>query len=243
MDKSKKESLVKAGQMAVKIYQLIIPMIKPGLNLLELNKFIETEIDNNGMSASFKGFHKYPAATCLAVNDEVVHAIPTDYNLQKGDILSVDFGVTNNGWIIDTARTYAIGNVEPYIEKLLTVDEEALNRALSVARAGNTIGDIGYAIESYVTEQGFYIVKDLCGHGVGRTLQEEPQIPNYGKPHQGKVLQEGMVLAIEPIISVKKCSISILDDDWTIVSNNRTESSQFEDTIIVTKDRPIILTR
>jgi methionyl aminopeptidase len=195
------------------------------------------------MTPAFKGFNGYNAASCLSVNYEVVHSIPRSYRLAEGDILSVDFGVTCNGWMVDTARTYGVGKVSNKTQKLIDVTAQALDLALEQARVGKTTGDIGHVIQKCVEDEDFYIIRDLTGHGVGRTLQESPSIPNHGHAGGGVPLKEDMVLAIEPIVATVKCHIGILDDGWTIITDNGAEAAHFEDTVMVTSSGPKILTR
>jgi methionyl aminopeptidase len=212
------------------------------LNLLDIEQFVDRRIRENGMTPAFYGYKGYQYATCLSVNDEIVHGLPRDYNLASGDIISVDLGVNCNGWMVDTARTYAVGEVKPQLQKLLTTAKQALSIAVGKAKVGNAVGDIGAAIEKTVTDAGFFIVKDLTGHGVGRKLQEPPTVPNYGREGSGPSLKPGMVIAIEPIISLDPTEIVLKPDGWTITADNGTLSAHFEDTVLITEKGPVVLT-
>ncbi len=240
-DQHKLESLRAAGQVAAKLHEEIARMIKPGLNLLEIEKLANLRIKEAGMKPAFPT-NDFPATCCLSVNDEVVHGLPHDFELSEGDVLKVDLGVLHNGWMVDTARTHGVGNISADAQRLLTVTEAALAAAIEVCRAGNTIGDIGAAVEKVVKEGNCAVIRDLSGHGVGRTLQEEPTVPNFGRPGTGPVLKEGMVLAIEPITCLKSTKIAVLSDGWTIIAQNGLDTAQFEHTIIISDNEPIILT-
>jgi len=243
MSDTKIESLKIAGHVAARIHQKIAQLVKPGVDLLEIETLAKDEMKSHETEPAFLGFKGYPAVTCLSVNDEIVHGIPRHYILQVGDILSVDLGVKKNGWIVDTARTHAVGKVSQELENLLAVTNEALNRAIAVCRKGNRTGDIGQVIESYVTKNGFFIVRDLTGHGVGQTLQEPPTIYNYGQKGHGTLLKEGMVIAVEPITTVQKTDIGLGADGWTIMSDSGAIGAHFEDTLVITDGEPLVLTR
>lgn len=243
MNKDKLSALQAAGKVAGALHTEIGALIRPGLNLLEIEELAEKRIKEAGMKPAFLGYHDYPAVTCLSVNDEIVHGLPRDYILEEGDVLKVDLGVSTDGWLVDTARTHGVGKITPQAQNLLDVTRQALEEAIKLCRVGQTTGDIGAVIEKTVKSAGCAVVPDLAGHGVGRTLQEEPSIMNYGKPGGGVALKEGMVLAIEPITSTKPTKIAILSDDWTIIAENGALTAQFEHTIIITDNEPIVLTR
>ncbi len=217
-------------------------MIKPGLNLLTIEEFVQNSIKKAGMKPAFPTNH-FPAATCLSVNEEVVHGLPHDSELESGDVLKVDLGVWHQGWMVDTARTHSVGKIAPDVKKLLTVTETALEAAIDVCRPGNRVGDISAVIEKTVTKAGFAVIEELSGHGVGQQLQEEPTIPNVGRAGTGPVLKEGMVLAIEPITCLKPTKIAVLADGWTIFAQNGLSTAQFEHTILITTGQPEVLTR
>lgn len=231
-----------AGQVAIKIFNRLEEVIKDGVDVLEIAGLISQEIQSAKMTPTFRGFHGYPADSCISVNDQIVHAIPKKHLLSEGDIVTIDLGITNHGWVIDTARTYPVGKIAPELTKLLETTKTALNQVIPLCRAGLKIGTIGARIEKTVTEQGFYIIKELTGHGVGRQLQEKPSIPNFGRTNTGPSLSVGQSIAIEPITSLKPCHLMIADDEWTVLSHNHTLSCQFEHTIFITDDEPIVLT-
>lgn len=241
-NQKKLESLKKAGVVAHNLHLEIGKMANAGVNLLEIEKFALGYIQKVGMSPSFQGFRGYPSATCLSVNDQVVHGIPVDYELQDGDVLSVDLGVTKDGWIVDTARTHIVGSGDEQAKKLIEVTTTALREAIKLCRPNNRIGDLGAKIEQIVEGAGFAIIGELNGHGVGRRLQEPPSIPNFGINNTGPTIKEGMVLAIEPITCLKPTSIDVLDDGWTILASNGLICAHVEDTIIVTNNGPVTLT-
>lgn len=232
----------KAGLLAFDILNEIAGLIKPGRNVMELEEFAKKRIKSSKLLPAFLGFKDYPAVTCISVNSAIVHGIPTDYTLEEGDILTVDLGVNNDGCLVDTARSYGVGKISPENTKLLSVTEAALREAINTCRAGNRVGDIGYVVQSAVEGNGLYIVKELTGHGVGKTLQEPPSIPNFGKPGTGPKLEEGMVIAVEPIVSAKKTKVVVLSDGWTIAAQDNIPTAHFEHTIAITEADPLVLT-
>jgi methionyl aminopeptidase len=240
MDSLKKLQAV--GAVAKKAHQAAKNLIKPGVNVLAVEAVIKETIERAGMKPAFLGYKGYPAASCISVNDEIVHGIPTDRILEEGDIVSVDLGVESEGYIVDTARTHPVGQISGELTRLLAVTDSALKAGVGQAKDGHRTGDIGSAVEKVIKSGGFAVIRDLTGHGVGKTLQEPPSIPNFGTPGKGELLKEGMVLAIEPITSLKKTTIAILDDGWTIVALDHRPTAHFEDTVLVTKDGPIVLT-
>lgn len=241
MTDTKLAALTAAGQVAAKLHQEIAALIKPGLNLLEIEKLANLRIKEAGMKPAFPT-NDFPATCCLSVNDEIVHGLPHDFELSEGDVLKVDLGVLHDGWMVDTARTHGVGQISADAQRLLTVTEAALAAAIKVCQAGNRVGDIGAIVEQTVKAGGCAVIHDLSGHGVGRTLQEEPTIPNFGRPGTGPVLEEGMVLAIEPITCLKPTKIGVLEDGWTIIAENGLPTAQFEHTILITSGDPLVLT-
>ncbi|HUD20461.1 MAG TPA: type I methionyl aminopeptidase [Candidatus Saccharimonadales bacterium] len=239
---SKEESLRAAGKVAAQIHRLIGERAVIGANLLNLEQLAADIIAENQMTAPFKGFNGYPNVTCLSVNSEIVHGIPKDYELKNGDILSVDLGVACDDWIVDTARTHIVGTADEKARNLVETTRQALAEALKIATVGHTIGDIGATVQEIVENAGFAVVRELHGHGVGRTLQEPPSIPNYGQFGRGLPLKEGMVLAIEPITTLKPSTIAVEDDGWTIIAVKDVPAAHFEDTIIVGQNKCEILT-
>lgn len=235
--------LVAAGRVAALIHQAAQRLAVPGVNLISIEEEISQMIRSNGMKAAFLGYKNYPAASCLSVNSAVVHAVPKSYILKSGDVLSVDLGVENNGWIVDTAWSHAIGKLTPKVSRLLSVTKKALDEGIKVAQVGNHIGDIGSVIQNTVESAGFYVIKELTGHGVGRQLQIPPTIPNYGRAGSGIELKEGMILAIEPITALQRVKIVVEKDNWTIRAQPNVVCAHFEHTIVVTKTNPIVLTK
>jgi methionyl aminopeptidase len=237
------ELMAAAGDVLVKTMSLIAGKIRPGVTTLELDQAAEKFIRSQGCEPAFKGYRGFPGSICASPNSMVVHGIPGAYTLARGDILSVDIGVVKDGWVADAARTFPVGPVSPVAQKLLAVTEEALQVAVPQCIIGNHLGDIGHAIQHYVEdENGFSIVRTLVGHGIGRDMHEDPQIPNYGKAGTGVLLEEGMVMAIEPMVNVGKHQVRMADDHWSIFSADGTLAAHFEFTIAVTAAGPRILT-
>ncbi len=232
-----------AGQVAWSYFEELTSFLKPGTNLLEIEQLAQKRITEAGMKPAFLGYKGYPATTCLSVNSAIVHGIPYDYQLEDGDVIAVDIGINNQGYLIDTARTYEVGKTKDSHRQLLKVTAEALDASIPLCRAGTPIGDIGATIQEYVENAGFAIVKELTGHGVGSTLQEEPSVPNFGKRGRGPRLEEGMVIAIEPITSLQPVRAVILADGWTIAADKNVVSAHFEHTILITDEAPIVLSR
>lgn len=237
------QDLIDAGRLAAQVHQDIAKLIAPGLNLLTIEKRIAELIAASGMKPAFLGYKNYPAVSCLSVNSVVVHAIPQNYVLKTGDVLSVDLGVEKNGWIVDTAQTHAVGQVSPQIAKLLEVTKRALTEGIEAASAGNRTGDIGHIVQTIVESAGFYIIRDLTGHGVGKKLQMPPSIPNFGRAGTGALIKEGMILAIEPITALGPVSLTVEKDQWTIRAHPDVVCAHSEHTIVITKNGPVILTQ
>jgi methionyl aminopeptidase len=240
--KEEVELMRKAGRLVAQTLDLVCGAIKPGMTTRELDKMAEDFIRSNGGEPAFKGYMDYPATLCVSVNDEVVHGIPGDRVLEAGQIVSIDVGVKINGWYGDSARTVRLGAVSPDAERLLSATEEALKRGIANARAGNRLGDISSAVQTYVEEQGYSIVRDLVGHGIGRRMHEEPQVPNFGTPKTGPELAAGMVLAIEPMVNIGTASITFDSDKWTVRTADGSLSAHFEHTVAITENGPDVLT-
>ncbi len=220
----------------------VAKFLKPGITTLSIDKMAEQFIRDNGGVPSFKGYgpknNAFPFTLCISVNEAVVHGFPSAYELKDGDIISVDCGVYMNGYHGDHAYTFAIGNVKPEVLKLMKVTKESLARAVAEAKEGNRVGDISYAVENYTArEHGYGVVRELVGHGVGRNLHEDPQVPNYGRRGDGKKLKAGMVLAIEPMINLGTKDVITLEDGWTILTADNKPSVHYEHTTAVRKDR------
>jgi methionyl aminopeptidase len=238
------EAIARAGAVLAGLFEAILPEIRPGVSTADLDLFGENFIMSHpGATPAFKGLYGFPASLCISVNHEVVHGIPSPKRvLQEGDIVSVDAGVHLEGWYADAARTYAVGEVDAVSEVLMRVTQEALQAGIANAVAGNHLGDIGNAVQSVAETAGFTVVRDLVGHGIGRDPHEEPQVPNFGKPGRGIILQPGMVLAIEPMVNAGAPGVRTLSDRWTVVTVDKKRSAHFEHTVAVTDDGPKILT-
>lgn len=238
-----------AGRVVSDILDALREVVRPGVSTAELDRVAELRIAESGGTAAFKGYRPshaerpFPGTICASVNQEIVHGIPSDARLlEEGDIVSVDVGVCLKGFYGDAACTYPVGAVGSVRKKLLDVTEKALALAIAAATKGNTVGDIGHAVESHVLAQGFGIVRDYTGHGVGKKLHEAPQVPNFGKPGRGVTLQRGMTLAIEPMVMSGKEKVEIGADKWVVVTADGSDAAHFERSIVVTDDGAEILT-
>ena len=231
-----------AGMIVYQTHQHIKPLIKPGISLLEIDKHAEEFILSKGAIPSFKGYDGFPNATCISVNEEVVHGIPSNRKLNKGDIVSIDIGAEYKGYHGDSAWTYAVGDIDDNKKYLMEHTKNALYEGIKQVKPGNRIGDISYAVEKYAKKHNLGIVRELCGHGIGNKLHESPDVPNYGKEHNGPVLREGMVIAIEPMLNLGADDIVMEYNDWTISTMDGKPSAHFEHTVLVTKDGYQILT-
>jgi len=217
--------------------------VRPGVTTAELDRIAEEHISSRGARPGFKGYRGYPATICASVNEQVVHGIPGPRKLEEGDIVGIDIGVIKDGYYSDMTRSYPVGKVSGEADRILRVTREALDVGIDKARAGNHLSDISNAIQEHAEANGYKVVKELVGHGVGRNLHEDPQIPNFGPPGMGPVLKPGMVFALEPMLNVGTDKIVTLEDRWTIVTGDGSLSCHFEDTVAVTLDGPRVLTR
>jgi methionyl aminopeptidase len=236
------DRMAAAGAVLVKTLNLLAGKVRPGITTRELDEAAEKFIRSQGAEPAFKGYRGFPGSICASPNSMIVHGIPGAYKLARGDILSVDVGVILDGWVADAARTFPVGPITPVASKLLTTTEESLLIAVDKCRAGNHLGDVSHAIQEHVEAAGLSIVRSLVGHGIGRSMHEEPQIPNYGKPGTGIVLEEGMVLAVEPMVTAGRHAVRVGDDHWAIYSQDGSLAAHFEFTIAVTAAGPRILT-
>ena len=232
-----------AGRVVARVFEKLRKSILPGIKTSKINELAEEELARWGAKSSFNGYHGYPKSICVSINEEVVHGIPGERKLKEGDIVSLDFGALLKGYHGDSALTLPVGEIGEEAERLLKVTKEALNRAISKAQAGNRLGDISFSIQDYVESNGFSVVRDLVGHGIGRSLHEDPQIPNFGKPGQGPLLKVGMTLAIEPMVNMGGFEVEVKEDDWTVITRDRSLSCHFEHTMAILGDGPEILTR
>jgi methionyl aminopeptidase len=236
------DQMAAAGVILVKTMDLLAAKVRPGVTTGELDKAAEKFIRSQGATPAFKGYRGFPGSICASPNEMVVHGIPGRFKLRRGDILSIDIGVVKDGWVADAARTFAVGEVNAVAAKLLDVTEGALFKAVEQARPGNRLGDVSHAVQEHVEAGGFSVVRSLVGHGIGRDMHEEPQIPNYGPPGRGVVLEEGMVLAIEPMVTAGRHMVRMGDDGWAIYSQDGSLAAHFEFTVAVTAEGPRILT-
>lgn len=243
--KSKREIdlLKEAGRLTYLTHKEVAKHIKPGVTTNELDIIAEEFILSKGCTPSFKNYNGFPKSICTSINDEVVHGIPSNRKLKEGDIISVDIGVCYKGYHGDSAWTYPVGTISEEKKYLLEHTEKSLFEGLSKIKPGNRLGDVCSAIGTYAKEHNLGIVRELVGHGVGSKLHEDPEIPNYGTPNTGPIIKEGMVFAVEPMLNLGKDDVVMLDDDWTIVTEDYSPSAHFEHTVVVTKDGYEILTR
>lgn len=237
------ELMREAGKVTALILRELKELIKPGISTLEIDGFVEKTVKAHGMKAAEKGYCGYPASVCTSVNEEVVHGIPSRKRiLREGDIVSVDLVVEYKGYMADAARTYAVGKVSPEAEELIKTAEDAFWKGIRFAKVGCRLSDISHAVQTEVEGRGFGVIRDFVGHGIGNKMHEDPQIPNYGKAGKGPRLQEGMTLAIEPMICQGSYEVDILLDDWTAVTVDGGLAAHYENTVVITDGEPELLT-
>jgi methionyl aminopeptidase len=233
-----------AGLVAAEILEDICKAAKPGASTWELDRIAAQGIDRHKVTSAFLGYHGYPAVLCTSINHVVVHGIPRKTELlNDGDIIGIDFGIFMHGFCADTARTVMVGNVSPEKRRLVDTAREALDSAIALCVAGNRLGDLGHAVQSYSESRGYSVVRQFVGHGTGRQMHEDPQVPNFGDAGSGKRMKSGLVIAVEPMVNAGTPEVEVLDDDWTAVTKDRSMSAHFEHTIAVTDDGPWVLTR
>jgi methionyl aminopeptidase len=237
------EGMARAGALVHETLQLCAEQLEPGVSMLELDRIAEEHIRVRGGVPTSKGYKGFPAALCISPNSMVVHGIPTDYRAEEGDLISVDLGVTLEGLVADSAVTLGVGEIDAEAQRLLDVCQEALAAGIEQARPGNHLSDISHAVQTVVEEAGFSVVRSLVGHGVGRRYHEDPQVPNFGPPGRGPLLQEGMTLAIEPMITAGSPDVFVHDDDWSISSVDASLAAHFEHTVAITAEGPRVLTK
>jgi methionyl aminopeptidase len=235
------EQLKRSNAIVAEVFEKLKKMIEPGITTKELDQVAEEYILLKGGQPAFKGYRGFPATLCISINEEVVHGIPGQRRLKEGDIVSLDVGVNFVGYFGDAAITLPVGEVDPEAKRLLEVTEKALYIGIEKAKRGNRLFDISYAIQGWVESHGFSVVRDFVGHGIGKDLHEEPQIPNFGAPHQGPRLEKGMVFALEPMVNEGTYEVRILSDGWTVVTADGKRSAHFEHTIAITNDGAEIL--
>jgi len=232
-----------ASQIVAETLDLMREAVQPGITTLELDRIAEEHIRKRGALPAFKGYNGFPATLCTSVNEQVVHGIPGLRTLQSGDIISIDCGAVYDGYYGDAAITLPVGDISEELKQLLRVTEESLMLGIAKAKKGNRLYDISHAVQTHVEAHGFTVVRDYVGHGIGRAMHEEPQIPNFGKPGRGPRLEVGMVLAIEPMVNLGTYEVKTLDDRWTVVTKDGKASAHFEHTVAITENGPEILTR
>ena len=231
-----------AGRIVAETLLLVEEKVRPGITTAEIDRIAEEFITKHGAKPSFKGLYGFPASLCISVNEQVVHGIPGGYVLKDGDIVSVDCGAYLNGFHGDAARTFAVGNVSEEANKLIKVTEQSFFKGREYAKVGNRLTDISHGIQSYIEASGFAVVRDFVGHGIGRVVHEDPDVPNFGKPGRGPKLAQGMALAIEPMVNLGSYKVKTLNDDWTVVTSDGSLSAHYENTIVILPDGPEILT-
>ncbi|MBM3781209.1 MAG: type I methionyl aminopeptidase [Acidobacteria bacterium] len=236
------DKLARVNALVAQVLAELMRVVEPGVSTLDLDQLAERRLREAGALPAFKGYHGYPATICASVNEQVVHGIPNARLLTSGDIVSVDMGAKLDGFFGDSAVTVPVGIVTAQAQRLLDVTSASLDRALSAVTPGNRVQDIGAAVQQHVEAQGFSVVREFVGHGIGTALHEEPQIPNYGTPGRGARLAEGMVLAIEPMVNAGKPAVKVLSDGWTAVTKDGSLSAHFEHTVVVTAEGCRILT-
>ncbi|MDD5166828.1 MAG: type I methionyl aminopeptidase [Candidatus Omnitrophica bacterium] len=236
------EMMRKSGKILARTMRKLQESIKPGISTLEIDSLAEDLISKENATPAFKGYKGFPASVCTSINEEIVHGIPSDRKLLEGDIISLDLGINYQGYYSDAAITLGVGKINPRAKKLIEAAKKALSVGIKEARINNHLSDISYAIQNYVEKQGFSVVRQFVGHGIGHQLHEEPEIPNFGRPHQGPVLKNGMVLAIEPMVNMGTWETEILDNGWTAATKDKLASAHFEHSVAITEKGPEVLT-
>lgn len=231
-----------AAKVTAHILEMMHDVIKPGITTAEIDRIAEKEIRKYNMIPAFKGYGGFPASVCTSVNEQIVHGIPSNRKLKEGDIISLDTGTIYKGYYSDAARTYPVGEIPPEAEKLIRVTKESFFEGLKFCKPGYRLGDVSHAIQSHVERNGFSVVKDFVGHGIGNKMHEAPQIPNFGSAGRGPRLAEGMTFAIEPMVNQGTDRMRVLDDEWTAVSLDGSLSAHYENTVVITAGEPEILT-
>jgi len=237
------EMISKSCQIVADTLEMISDYVVPGALLSDLDKKAENFINSTGARPAFKGYMGFPSTLCISIEDAVVHGIPHDIELEEGQIVGIDCGAELNGYYGDHAKTFAVGNISVEKKKLMMITEESLNKGIEMAIPGNCVGDIGHAVQTHAESNGYSVVRELVGHGIGQNLHEEPQVPNYGRPKEGYKLHAGMCIAIEPMINLGKKEVYTSEDGWTILTADGKASAHFEHTIAIMEDGPKILSR
>ena len=242
-NKTEIDLMIKAGEVTAEILKTLPEIIKPGMTTKELDRWIEDFITKHDMKPAFKGYGGFPATACISVNEELIHGIPSKKKiLREGDIVSVDLGTIYKDYYSDAARTYPVGKISEENAKLIRVTEESFFEGLKFCRKGYRLGDVSNAIQNHIEAAGFSVIRDYVGHGVGRNLHEDPQVPNYGKAGHGPKLVPGMALAIEPMVAAGDYDVEVLDNDWTVVTIDGSMTAHYENSVVITEGDPILLT-
>ena len=236
------EQMRRAGRVVAELLDYLPPLVAPGVTTKELDRKALEFIRSRGAEPAFLGYRGFPATICVSINDEVVHGIPGPRKMKPGDVVSIDVGAKVNGFYSDAAVTVAVGSLPPAARKLIDVTSESLKRALALAKPSSRLSDLSHAVQETVERAGFAVVRDFVGHGIGRALHEDPPIPNYGSPNQGPRLKAGMVLAIEPMVTMGSWEVEVLADGWTAVTKDHSLAAHFEHTVAVTERGPVVLT-
>ncbi len=236
------ERMRRSCQLLVETFRVAEKLVAPGVKTIEIDRAVEDFIRSHGGTPAFKGYRGYPASVCVSINEEVIHGIPGERTLQPGDLVSLDMGIVLDGYYSDAAKTYAVGEISEEKRRLMDAARDALAEAIAAAREGNRVGDISWAIQRTVEARGFSVVRQFCGHGIGRNLHEEPEVPNYGTPRTGPRLRRGMTLAIETMVNAGTHEIEIGADGWTVYTKDRRPAAHFEHTIAITDGEADVLT-
>ncbi|MBQ9955559.1 MAG: type I methionyl aminopeptidase [Eggerthellaceae bacterium] len=237
------EAMREAGRVSAKALRIVGEHVRPGVSTLELDEIAEAVIRAEGGVPAFKGYGGFPGSICASVNEQIVHGIPSRrVVLKEGDIISIDTGAVVDGWVGDNAFTYAVGKIRPELKKLLEVTEKSMWAGISAARVGNRLGDIGHAVQTVAESAGYSVVREYVGHGIGREMHEDPNVPNYGRPHTGVKLAAGMVLAIEPMVNMGTHLTRQMPDGWLVCTRDGKPSAHFEKTVAITEAGPVVLT-
>ncbi len=236
------EIMREAGRIVAQVLRMLVAAIRPGVVERDLDDIVRREYKARGAIPTFLGYHGYPATVCVSINDEIVHGIPGDRVIREGDIVSLDLGATYRGFVGDSAITVGAGDVSEEKDRLIRVTEESLWKGIEAVRPGARMGDVSSAIQEHAEQSGFSVVREYVGHGIGRVMHEEPQVPNFGAPHKGLELREGMVLALEPMLNTGDWRTKRDDDNWTVRTADGGLSAHFEHTVAITKDGPVVLT-
>ncbi|MBR0404393.1 MAG: type I methionyl aminopeptidase [Eggerthellaceae bacterium] len=236
------EAMKEAGRLSAEVLREVGARCVPGVSTLELDQFAEDYIRSRGGIPTFKGYGGFPGSICASINEQIVHGIPSStVKLKSGDIISIDVGATVDGWAGDNAWTFAVGRIGHQVKKLLEITEKSMWMAIAAARPGNRLGDIGHAVQAVAKSGGFGVVRDYTGHGIGRDMHESPQVPNYGLKHTGMKLQVGMVLAIEPMLTMGTHKTHVMRDGWLVVTQDGKPAAHFEKTVAITEDGPVLV--